>query len=73
MGYSHRNWACPYYRSDKPDRVYCCGGTIKLPTRKNLIDYADRYCGSASGWKNCSIAVAWTKYYEGGNNEEANR
>lgn len=62
MGYSHRNWACPYYRSDKPDRVYCYGGTIKFPDRKSLIEYANKYCGKADSWSKCSVAAAWTDY-----------
>lgn len=69
MGYSHRVWACPYYRSDKADRVYCFGGTIKFPDGKSLIRYANQYCGSARGWARCSVAAAWTDYV----NKEDNR
>ena len=64
MGYSHRTWACPFYRWDERCKVHCDGGCVAFPDRKAAAEYARRYCGAVDGWQACSIAQGLRQYYE---------
>lgn len=65
MAYSHRTWACPFFKWDERLCVHCeNGGRISLPDRQAAKEYMDRYCASATGWKDCSFASSLLRYYE---------
>lgn len=64
-GYSRRVWACPFYRWDEKRRIHCEGGSVlAMPDRESYLAYARQYCGSASGWRGCSIARALERQWE---------
>lgn len=42
MGYSHRTWACPFYRWDERCKVHCEGGCVAFPDREAAAEYARR-------------------------------
>ena len=47
-GYSHKTWACPFFRWDERLCVRCEGGCMSFPDRKsctvaaNLLKYYER-------------------------------
>ena len=57
-------WSCPYFQWDGKTCVNCEGGRISIPSEAIAVDYMYRYCASAKGWKNCTVAKALTKCYE---------
>ncbi len=63
-GYSHRGWACPFFRWDERERISCEGGRMDFPDRMALTEYADRYCANVQGWKSCTMAEGLLRYYE---------
>lgn len=62
--YSHRNWACPFFKWDECDKIHCEGGRLVFRSRESITDYADRYCGSVDGWQRCTIAASIETYYD---------
>ena len=64
--YSHKNFACPFYRSDRRRGelfiVSCEGGLVRLPGRRAFNAYADRIC--CADWRSCTIAGALEEYYD---------
>lgn len=64
MGYTKRNWACPFYTSDAFCVIRCEMGRIKFFDFRAEVDYADRYCGNACGWRECTLARSYCDYYE---------
>lgn len=44
--------------------IHCEGGRMEFPDRKAAVEYADRYCASQNGWKECSVAASLLQYYE---------
>lgn len=63
MSYSNRVWICPYYLSDRRDRMCCEAGEVKLPDRIATLDYMERYCSSYD-WEDCTLAQALGGFYE---------
>ena len=63
-GYSHKTWACPFFKWDEKLRIHCEGGRLALPDQAALRDYAGRYCASADGWRQCSFAGVLLRHYE---------
>lgn len=62
-GYSGRRYQCPFFKWDERRKIHCEGGVVALP-RAELGRYADRYCGSLTGWRECPIAMGLSAYYD---------
>ena len=54
-GYSHKTWACPFFRWDERLCVRCEGGCMNFP---------DREAANLQDWKSCTVAANLLKYYE---------
>lgn len=63
-GYTHKSWACPFFKWDEKCKVHCEGGCVKFRDRREAGDYQDRYCASVTGWKECTMAKSAVEYYE---------
>lgn len=64
MGYSNRRWTCPFYTWDEKQKIHCEGGCMKFPDQATLRRYADRYCASTTGWRDCTVAAGLLEYYD---------
>lgn len=64
MGYSHRTWCCPFYRSDRKIKINCEPGSVIFPAHRDLSRFAKRYCGSVDGWRDCTLAKEKEREYE---------
>ncbi len=63
--YSHKAWACPFYRWDEKYKIHCEGCVLAVRDRKALLAYADRFCASVPGWESCPVAHHLVRRYEG--------
>ena len=63
-GYSHKTWACPFFRWDERLCVRCEGGCMGFPDREARAESADRYCANLQDGKSCTVAANLLKYYE---------
>lgn len=64
VGYSHKTWACPFFRWDERMCVHCEGGKVDFPDMDTRGEYIDRYCASVPGWEKCTIASSLENFYE---------
>ena len=63
-GYSHRAWACPFFKWDERLRVHCEGGCVQFRDREQAVEYQNGYCASLEGWESCTVAASAVRYYE---------
>lgn len=63
MGYSNRTWMCPFFGWDEKTKIHCEAGRIVFGDDASLRAYAERHCGSITGWKSCTMAKNWMDYY----------
>ncbi len=63
-GYSHKTWACPFFKWDERLSVRCEGGCVRFRDREQAAEYQNGYCASLDGWKNCTVAASAVRYYE---------
>lgn len=53
---------CPYYKSDRDNRISCEGANVKLPDMRSKRMQIKNYC--AGDWKTCTIARTMEDYYD---------
>lgn len=64
---------CPFYVKATYNRVYCEGGTFKIPDPKARHELISEYCSDMENYKNCTICRMLVNYYdrqEGADNEQ---
>ena len=56
---------CPFFqRIREGGRINCECATIKPPDKQFQEDFANEYCASGSGYKNCPFYKLLVEYYE---------
>lgn len=55
---------CPYFNHRNHGRIYCESATIKPPDKQTLSEFAQEFCASAEGYKNCTFYKLLDRYYE---------
>lgn len=64
MGYSNKNWRCPYFSWDEHCAVHCeLGQRVRFPDDSAAAAYTYKYCCSFE-YSECSIAAMLNDYYE---------
>ena len=55
---------CPFYRKDTVDKLYCEGGTIKLPDREAKREILFDVCAGEKSHKNCTLYKMLMNHYD---------
>ena len=60
---------CPFIKTDFKDKcnknkIKCEFASVSFPSDEEYKMFVDHYCGSMSGWHDCTIARSTTDYYE---------
>lgn len=55
---------CPFYVKDSREKMWCEGGTIKLPDREARHEIVMEYCSNMRNYKNCTICRMLMNYYD---------
>ena len=56
---------CPFYKQNGKHYVKCEGGTYLIfPDDQSETEHLRLFCCDCDGWRNCSVAMFLSKYYE---------
>lgn len=64
MGYSGRNWQCPFFRWDEREGLHCEGGCVRFRSKETYSGYTKQFCCRTDGWEKCTLAKALIGQYE---------
>lgn len=59
-----KTYACPFWKWENGLSMSCECCRMDFPDKDTKSDYAQQYCASVEGWKNCSVARALNEFYE---------
>ena len=62
--YRHKIFTCPYFIYDKKDCITCEAGTIRMPLKQLLDEYAEKYCQAEYGYYHCTLAKVLSLFYD---------